>query len=81
MTDPQYIYPEYRSTQLRGPKKPLVILPDTLSELTGPAFGKDTVSDVDANLALGRASETARRTHPPLRAAARGATTGKSTGR
>ena len=57
MTDPQYIYPEYRSTQLRGPKKPLVILPDTLSELTGPAFGEDTVSDVDADLTLGHAGE------------------------
>ena len=27
MTDPPYIYRDYRSTQLRGPKKPLVILP------------------------------------------------------
>jgi protocatechuate 3,4-dioxygenase beta subunit len=57
VTDPQYIFPEYRSTQLRGPKKPLVILPDTLSELTGPAFGEDTVSDGDADLTLGHAGE------------------------
>jgi protocatechuate 3,4-dioxygenase beta subunit len=57
VTDPQYIFPEYRSTQLRGPKKPLVILPDTLSELTGPAFGEDTVSDGDADLTLGHARE------------------------
>ncbi len=55
MNDPQYIYPDYRSTQLRGPKKPLVILPDTLSELTGPAFGEDAVSDGDADLTLGHA--------------------------
>ncbi len=57
MNDPQYIYPEYRSTELRGPKKPLVILPDTLSELTGPAFGEGTVSDGDADLTLGHAGQ------------------------
>ena len=57
MTDPPYIYRDYRSTQLRGPKKPLVILPHTLSELTGPVFGEDTVSDGDADLTLGHAGE------------------------
>jgi protocatechuate 3,4-dioxygenase, beta subunit len=57
VTDPQYIYPEYRSTRLRGPKKPLVILPGTLSELSGPAFGEDTVSDGDADLTLGHAGD------------------------
>ena len=57
MTDPAYIYPEYRSTQLRGPKKPLVILPRTLSELSGPVFGEDTVSEGDADLTQGHAGE------------------------
>ena len=32
---PPYIYPDYRSTPLRGPTKPLVPLGQTLSELTG----------------------------------------------
>jgi protocatechuate 3,4-dioxygenase beta subunit len=57
VTDPPYIYQDYRSTQLRGPKKPLVILPHTLSELTGPVFGEDAVSDGDADLTLGHAGE------------------------
>jgi protocatechuate 3,4-dioxygenase beta subunit len=57
VTDPPYIYPDYRSTRLRGPKNPLVILSDTLSELTGPVFGEDAVSDGDADLTLGHAGE------------------------
>jgi protocatechuate 3,4-dioxygenase beta subunit len=57
VTDPPYIYQDYRSTHLRGPKKPLVMLPRTLSELTGPVFGEDAVSDGDADLTLGHAGE------------------------
>ena len=57
MTDPPYVYPDYRSTRLRGPKKPLVVLPQTLSELTGPVFGEDAVSDGDADLTLGHAGD------------------------
>jgi protocatechuate 3,4-dioxygenase beta subunit len=57
VTDPPYVYPDYRSTQLRGPKNPLVILPHTLSELTGPAFGEDAVSEADADLTAGHAGE------------------------
>ena len=33
--DPPYLYPDYVGTRLRAPKDPLVILPHTLSELTG----------------------------------------------
>jgi protocatechuate 3,4-dioxygenase beta subunit len=57
MNDPPYIYPDYRSTVLRGPKKPLVILPHTLSELSGPAFGESAVAETDADLTLGHAGE------------------------
>jgi protocatechuate 3,4-dioxygenase, beta subunit len=31
---PPYLYPDYRSTQLRAPKRPLLLLPHTLSEVT-----------------------------------------------
>ena len=31
---PPYDFPDYRSTRLRAPKKQLVVLPHTLSELT-----------------------------------------------
>jgi protocatechuate 3,4-dioxygenase beta subunit len=50
VTDPLYDSPAYRSTALRAPKKPLLILPHTLSELTGPAFGDDAVRELDSDL-------------------------------
>jgi protocatechuate 3,4-dioxygenase, beta subunit len=48
--DPPYAWPAYRSTALRAPKRPLLIVPHTLSELTGPAFGEDAVTELDADL-------------------------------
>lgn len=35
-TDPPYPYPDYKSTRLRAPEKPLVILPRTLLENQRP---------------------------------------------
>jgi len=57
VTDPPYVYPDYKATRLRGPKKPLVILPHTLSELTGPAFGDGTVAAGDDDLTAGHGGE------------------------
>src|SRR5689334_17971978 len=48
--DPPYLYPEYRSTLKRAPKSPLLILPHTLSETSGPAFGDGAVDELDADL-------------------------------
>src|SRR5262249_8480366 len=48
--DPPYLYPDYRSTERRGPKNPLLILPHTLSETSGPAFGDGVVDELDADL-------------------------------
>jgi protocatechuate 3,4-dioxygenase beta subunit len=48
--DPPYLFPDYRSTELRAPKRPLTILPHTLTELTGPAFGDDSVGESDHDL-------------------------------
>jgi len=48
--DPPWNWPEYRSTALRAPKRPLVMLPHTLSELTGPAFGEGAVGELDHDL-------------------------------
>ena len=42
--------PGYRATELRHPKLPLVIIPQTLTELTGPAFGHDAVGPLDHDL-------------------------------
>jgi protocatechuate 3,4-dioxygenase, beta subunit len=49
-TQPDYLYPPYRSTIKRSPTKPLVLLPHTLSEITGPVFGTDDVRPGDADL-------------------------------
>ena len=47
---PPYIVPDYKSTLLRGPKKPLIPIPHSLSELTGPVFGHDKVGPLDHDL-------------------------------
>jgi protocatechuate 3,4-dioxygenase beta subunit len=47
---PPYIYPDYKSTPLRGPKRPLIPLKATLSELTGPVYGRESVSELDSDL-------------------------------
>ncbi len=47
---PPYLYPYYASTRLRAPKKPLVILPKTLSDTTGPAYGRGPVGELDSDL-------------------------------
>ena len=47
---PPYLYPDYKSTRLRAPKKPLIILPKTLSEATGPAYGHERVGSLDHDL-------------------------------
>jgi protocatechuate 3,4-dioxygenase beta subunit len=48
--DPPYLYPDYVATRLRTPKKPLVILPRTLSDTTGPAYGRGAVEELDHDL-------------------------------
>ena len=48
--DPPYLYPDYVATRLRAPTRPLVIMPHTLSELTGPAFGEGSVGPLDHDL-------------------------------
>jgi protocatechuate 3,4-dioxygenase beta subunit len=40
----------YRSTALRGPSRPLHLLPQRLTEVTGPLFGEDRVHPGDADL-------------------------------
>jgi protocatechuate 3,4-dioxygenase beta subunit len=47
---PPYDFPDYRSTALRAPRRPLAVLPQGLTELTGPLLGADRVSPGDADL-------------------------------
>jgi protocatechuate 3,4-dioxygenase beta subunit len=49
-SQPGYLYEPYRSTVRRAPARPLVVLPQTLSEVTGPLFGHATIGAVDADL-------------------------------
>jgi protocatechuate 3,4-dioxygenase beta subunit len=49
---PEHLYPGYESTRLRAPKRPLVILPHTLTEVTGPVYGHERVGPVDADLTV-----------------------------
>jgi protocatechuate 3,4-dioxygenase beta subunit len=48
--DPPYLHPEYRSTELRAPRRPLVALPLTKTELSGPVFGHEAVGELDHDL-------------------------------
>jgi protocatechuate 3,4-dioxygenase beta subunit len=47
---PPYLYEPYKSSVLRSPRKPLVPLSPTLSELTGPIYGPDIVQPGDSDL-------------------------------
>jgi protocatechuate 3,4-dioxygenase beta subunit len=47
---PPYDWPDYVGSQLRHPKRPLVVLPHTLSELTGPVFGDEQIGPLDNDL-------------------------------
>jgi protocatechuate 3,4-dioxygenase beta subunit len=56
-TQPEYLFPRYASTVKRAPSKPLIILPWTLSEITGPLFGSDDVRPADNDLTRQHAGE------------------------
>ena len=49
-TQPAYFYPPYSSTVKRSPLQPLVVLPTSLSEVTGPLFGFDLLKENDFDL-------------------------------
>ena len=48
--DPPLDFPDYRSTALRAPKNGLVVLPDTLTEVTGPLLGEGRLKELDHDL-------------------------------
>src|SRR2546429_6474452 len=47
---PARLSPAYKSTVKRSPQKPLIIMRHTLSELTGPVYGHETVRENDHDL-------------------------------
>jgi protocatechuate 3,4-dioxygenase beta subunit len=44
-TQPDFLYEAYASSRMRSPQRALVLVPQTLSELTGPVFGHDAVGE------------------------------------
>ena len=50
-------YPGYKSTALRHPKEPLIILPQRLTEVTAPVFGEDRLREYDHDLTRGPQGE------------------------
>jgi protocatechuate 3,4-dioxygenase beta subunit len=49
-SDPPLDYPDYRSTMLRAPRRPLAPLQPGEVELSGPVFGHDRVGALDHDL-------------------------------
>lgn len=56
-TQPDYLHTTYVSTRIRSPSRPLVVIPQTLSEVTGPVFGQDDVRQGDHDLTRQHAGE------------------------
>jgi protocatechuate 3,4-dioxygenase beta subunit len=54
---PPLDFPGYRSTALRAPAQPLVLLPQRLTEVTGPLLGQDRAGPGDADLTTQHAGE------------------------
>jgi protocatechuate 3,4-dioxygenase, beta subunit len=51
-TQPALLYPDYRSTIKRAPSKPLISLPQTISEVTGPTFNPADLGSNDHDLTV-----------------------------
>ncbi|MGC7096918.1 protocatechuate 3,4-dioxygenase subunit beta [Amycolatopsis lurida] len=56
-THPPLGFPGYRSTALRHPKQPLVLLPQMLTEVTGPLLGPGRLGEHDNDLTRQHAGE------------------------
>jgi protocatechuate 3,4-dioxygenase beta subunit len=56
-TQPLSYYEPYRSSIRRAPSKPLILLPHTLSEITGPVFGHEDIAETDNDLTRQHAGE------------------------
>lgn len=55
--DPPYLSPAYVSTRARAPNKPLIIIPQTLTEITGPVYGHTDALAEEADLTRQHAGE------------------------
>jgi protocatechuate 3,4-dioxygenase, beta subunit len=56
-TQPGFCYPPYLSSVSRSPRLPLIVLPDTLTERSGPVFGHGLIQANDNDLTAQHAAE------------------------
>jgi len=56
-TQPSHLHPAYRSSVLRAPKQPLIYLPQTLSEITGPSITRERIDPKACDLTHQHAGE------------------------
>ena len=56
-SQPPSLYEPYVATTKRAPLRPLVLLPHTLSEITGPIYGHEKIGDKDSDLTVQHAGE------------------------
>ena len=56
-TDVQVDWPDYRSTRLRAPGRPLVLLPGRFRDIGGPVFGEQALEPGDSDLTTPAAGE------------------------
>jgi protocatechuate 3,4-dioxygenase, beta subunit len=47
---PNYLYPGYKSTVKRSPSQPLLVIPHSISEITGPVYGHSRLGPIDGDL-------------------------------
>lgn len=60
-THPPHLYPEYKSTILRSPTQPLLIVPEQLRDLRLPVFGQSCLGELDNDL-----TKNARKNGEPI---------------
>ncbi len=56
-TQPAFLHAPYGSSVLRAPQRPLIVVPQTLSELSGPVFGHGAIGTFDNDLTKQHAGE------------------------
>jgi protocatechuate 3,4-dioxygenase, beta subunit len=54
---PNHLSPDYASTRKRAPSKPTIMIPHTMTELTGPVYGHGQVLESESDLTRQHAGE------------------------
>jgi protocatechuate 3,4-dioxygenase, beta subunit len=54
---PPYLHPAYGSTRLRAPLRPLVMLPESMHDPSGPVYGDGPLAESDSDLTRQHAGE------------------------